>query len=246
MKRISLFIPCTVDLLMSEVGRATVTLLKKAGVIPVYHPEQTCCGHPAITAGVDELAVDLAKRFIEIFEKDDYIVCPAGSCIYTVKKLYSKVLAGEPSWKERAERIGSRVYELSQFLVDVLGIEDLGAEYHGKIAYHESCSLLRQLGISAQPKRLLQNVKGVEQVPLNEADACCGFGGEFSYRFAELSAAVVGDKVKNFLDSGAEILILSDPGCLLNVSGYLRRHHPEKKAMHLAVFLANNMAEVTA
>lgn len=241
---VSLFIPCTVDLMLSQIGQATVQLLRRAGVEPIYHSEQTCCGHPAITSGHDEQAIGLAKRFIQIFENDDHIVCPAGSCVHTVKNLYPLILSGEPECQERALEVGRHLYELSQYLVDVLGIEDLGAEYEGKVAYHESCSLLRHLGISDQPKRLVQKVRGTELVALNEADACCGFGGEFSYRYPDLSGVMVADKVAHFLNSEADILLLSDPGCLLNISGYLDRHHPGKKAMHWAQFLADHMGEV--
>jgi len=247
MGEVSLFIPCSVDLLLADLGQATVEVLRRAGVVPFYRPEQTCCGHPAITAGHVDLAVDLAKRFVVIFEKDEFIVCPAGSCVYTVKKLYPKVLQSEPAWQKRAEAVASRVYELSEYLVDVLGIEDLGAEYQGKVAYHESCSLLRHLGIDQQPKRLISNIRGVELVALNEADVCCGFGGEFSIKYPELSGAILGDKVRNFINSGADVLLLSDPGCLLNIAGYVNRNHPEKRVMHLAAFLASNLREeVTA
>lgn len=243
MEGVSLFIPCSVDLLLVELGQATVTLLKRAGQNPYYRPEQTCCGHPAITSGHIDLAVGLAKRFVEIFEKDECIVCPAGSCVYTVKHLYPRVLKDEPAWQKRAVGLASRVYELSEYLVDVLGVEDLGAEFQGKVAYHESCSLLRHLGIDRQPKRLIGGVKGAELVPLTEADTCCGFGGEFSIRYPELSGAILGDKVMNFINSGADVLVLSDPGCLLNIAGYISRNHPEKKVMHLAQFLAANLRE---
>ncbi len=246
MEGVSLFIPCSVDLLLADLGQAMVKIIRRAGGNPYYRPEQTCCGHPAITSGHVDLAVDLAKRFVEIFEKDECIVCPAGSCVYTVKHLYPRVLKDEPAWQKRASDVASRVYELSEYLVDVLGVEDLGAQYPGKVAYHESCSLLRHLGIDQQPKRLISGVKGTELVPLVEADTCCGFGGEFALKFPELSGAIVGDKVQNFVNSGADILLLADPGCLLNIAGYIMRHNPEKKVMHLAQFLAANLREVTA
>lgn len=246
MGKVSLFIPCTVDMLLADIGKAAVKLLRTVGQEPVYHPEQTCCGHPAITAGHDELAVDLAKRFINIFENDQYIVCLAGSCVYTVKHYYPKILADDPLWQKRAVDVGSRLYEFSQYMVDILGVEDVGAKYQGKIAYHESCSLLRHLGIGDQPKKLIQNVREAELVALNAADACCGFGGEFSYKYGEISAAIVEEKVNSFIDSGADILLISDPGCLLNISGYLSRHNPGKKAMHLASFLGEYTKGVRA
>lgn len=166
------------------------------------------------------------------------MVSPSGSCVHTVKHRYPALLAGEPEWRRRAEELSARIYELSQFLVDILKIEDVGASFAGKVAYHESCHVRRGLGISEPPKKLLRRVKGAELVPLPAADSCCGFGGDFALRFPDLSEAMVRDKVESFLASGADLLLLSEPGCLLNIHGYLRRNHPEKKAAHLASFLA--------
>ena len=122
--------------------------------------------------------------------------------------------------------------------MDVLGVEDVGAAYEGKVAYHESCNLLNGLGISDQPKRLIREVRGAELVPMNGSDICCGFGGEFSNAYSDISEAMVADKVRNYLESGADLLILCEPGCLININGYLSRHHPNRKAMHMADFLA--------
>ena len=133
--------------------------------------------------------------------------------------------------------MAGKTFELSQYLVDVLGSADVGAAYHGTVTYHESCHVLRGLGVASQPLRLIQNVRGTGYVPLANADACCGFGGEFAAAFPDISGALVKDKVQSFLDSPAEILLVSEPGCLLNISGYLHRHYPEKRVMHLAQFL---------
>jgi L-lactate dehydrogenase complex protein LldE len=225
MADVSLFIPCAADAILVEVGEATVKLLRSLGFNLVYHEEQTCCGQPAFTAGHLDLARKTAKRFIELFEKDEYIVSPSGSCLCTVKFSYPKVLADEPSWHRRAVQLARRVYELSQFIVDVAGIEDVQASYSGKITYHKSCHVLRGLGIDEQPLKLLANVKGAELLSLAAADVCCGFGGQFSYKYPHISEAILADKVKNFMASGAELLIVSDPGCLLNIKGYLHRYH---------------------
>jgi L-lactate dehydrogenase complex protein LldE len=238
MKEVSLFIPCTVDLLLPQIGEATVALLRRVGVNPVYHSEQTCCGQPALNAGYRQEAKQAAKHFIRVFQRDEIIVSPSGSCVCTVKAHYPELLAGEPDWQRKAEDLAGRVYELSQFLVDVLHVEDVGASFAGRLAYHESCHVLRGLGVSEQPKRLLRAVKGAEMVPLNEAETCCGFGGEFSVLFPEISEAMVKEKVDHFLASGADLLLLCEPGCLLNIGGYLSRNHPGKQAMHLATFLA--------
>jgi len=243
MKDVSLFIPCTVDLFLPHIGEATVSLLRRAGVNPIYHEEQTCCGQPAINAGYVKEAIKAAKHFIGIFEKDEVIVSPSGSCVVMVKDHYPELLAGEPEWRRRAETLATRIFELSQYLVDVLKVEDVGAAFEGKVAYHESCHILRGLGVSAQPKKLISAVKGTQLVPLNAADSCCGFGGEFANSYPDISESMVKEKVENYLVSGADLLLLCEPGCLLNIGGYLSRNHPGKKAMHLASFLANNGRE---
>lgn len=241
MQRVSLFIPCAVDAVLVDVGEATVKLLRHLGFNLVYHEAQTCCGQPAITAGHIDIAKDVAKRFIELFEKDEYVVSPSGSCLNTVKHSYPQILADEPAWYKRSMALSKRVFELSEFLVDVAGIEDVNARYSGKIAYHKSCHLLRGLGVDEQPLKLLANVKEAELVALSAANACCGFGGQFSYKYPHISEAILADKVKNFIASTADVLIVAEPGCLMNINGYLHRHHPELQAQHLACFLADNL-----
>ena len=216
-------------------------LLSSLGFELIYHEDQTCCGQPAVSAGHLEMARDIAKRFIEIFQDDDIIVSPSGSCVNTVKNDYPRLLAEEPDWQQRAAAVGERVYELSQFLVDRAEIEDVNASFEGKIAYHKSCHILRALGIDAQPLKLLSKVQGAEIVPLNAAEVCCGFGGQFALKYPLISSTLVDLKTENFLKSGADVLIVSDPGCLLNIGGYLHRHHPEREAMHLVSFLARNL-----
>jgi L-lactate dehydrogenase complex protein LldE len=237
MSDVSLFIPCMVDLLMPEIGESVFRLLRRLDQKPVYHEEQTCCGQPAISSGYNAPAIEAAKHFISIFENDEAIVSPSGSCVYTVKYDYPKLLADDPAWLKRAEGLSNRVFELSQYLVDVLGLSDVGSVFDGKVAFHESCKNLRGLGVSDQPKQLLQGVRGTEVVPLNGAEICCGFGGSFAVGYPEISEGMVKDKSTSFIESGADRLILSEPGCLLNVSGYLEKHHPEKQALHLASFL---------
>jgi L-lactate dehydrogenase complex protein LldE len=240
MNKVSLFIPCTVDLFLPHIGEAVVNLLRRVGVEPVYHPEQTCCGQPAINAGYLEEAKKAARHFIEVFGEDEAVVSPSGSCVCMVKQHYAELLADDPGWRRRAEELAPRVFEFSQYMVDVLHVEDVGAAFAGKVAYHESCHVLRGLGVSAQPKKLIQAVKGAELVPLEAAETCCGFGGEFANDYPDISAAMVRSKVENYLASGADLLLLCEPGCLLNIGGFLSRHHPGKKAMHVAHFLATD------
>ncbi len=238
--QVSLFIPCSVDGLLVEIGKDLVKLMADLGFDLHYHGEQTCCGQPAFTAGFIDEAKKSAKRFIEIFEDDEYIVSLSGSCVNTVKNEYVKALADEPVWLERAERLSAKVFEFSQFMVDVAGMENVDAHFVGKVAYHNSCHLLRGLGVKEQPMKMLNAVKGLELVALNGAEECCGFGGQFALNYPYISEAIVRDKVKNFIASEAKILILADPGCLLNINGYLHRHYPDYQAMHLVSFLANH------
>jgi len=243
MKNVSLFIPCTVNLFLPHIGEATVTLLRRLGINPVYHEEQTCCGQPAINAGYQKEAQKAAKHFIKVFGDDEQVVSPSGSCICTVKYHYPELFENEPEWRRRAEELAPRMFELSQYLVDVLNVEDVGASFAGKVTYHESCHILRGLGVSEQPKKLIKAVQGTQLVPLNAAESCCGFGGEFANNFPDISESMVKDKVENYLSSGADLLLLCEPGCLLNIGGFLSRNHPGKKAMHLASFLAPNGRE---
>ena len=238
MKEVSMFIPCTVDLFLPHIGEAMVSLLQRAGANPVYHRGQTCCGQPALNSGYRKEAKKAAKHFIELFGNDEAVVAPSGSCVGMVKHHYPELLGDEPDWFHRAAELAPRVYELSQYLVDVLRVSDVGAIFQGKVAYHESCHVLRGLGVSTQPKALISAVKGTKLVSMDQDDFCCGFGGEFANHHPDISEAMVQDKVRNYLDSGADLLILCEPGCLLNIGGYLSRHHPEKRVMHLASFLA--------
>jgi L-lactate dehydrogenase complex protein LldE len=243
MKNVSLFIPCTVDLFLPHIGEATVTLLRRLGINPIYHEAQTCCGQPAINAGYQKEAQKAAKHFIKVFGDDEQVVSPSGSCVCTVKYHYPELFENEPEWRRRAEKLAPRMFELSQYLVDVLQVENVGASFAGKVAYHESCHILRGLGVSEQPKKLIKAVPGTQLVPLNAAESCCGFGGEFANDFPDISDSMVKDKVENYLSSSADLLLLCEPGCLLNIGGFLSRNHPGKKAMHLASFLAYNGRE---
>lgn len=242
--KVSLFVPCTVDIMLPEIGMATYKLLSRLGETPTYHREQTCCGQPLFNAGYRDKAKGAAKHFIEVFEDDECIVSPAGSCVCMVKYHYPKLLEDEPDWHDRAKVIAGRIYELSQYIVDKLGVADVGASFEGKVAFHESCHVLRGLGVSDEPKKLIANVKGADCMELNNSTTCCGFGGEFSVNYPEISEAMVRDKARNFINTGAEILLLCEPGCLLNIRGYLHRNHPGLRAMHLASFLAGNGKEI--
>lgn len=243
MKGISLFIPCAVDAVLVDIGKATVNLLTHLGFDLIYHEEQSCCGQPAFSAGHVQEGIKIAKRFIEIFENDEVIISPSGSCVATVKYTYPKILSNEGQWHHRAMALSAKVFELSQFLVDVAGIEDVNARFEGSLAYHKSCHVLRALGVEQPVERLLSKVRNATLVPLEFSEECCGFGGQFSLKYPLISEAMVSDKIKHFIASGAQVLLVSDPGCLLNLMGYVHRHHPGLQVEHLVKFLSDHIEE---
>lgn len=238
MKRVSVHIPCMVDTLMPGTGRSVIRLLERLDIPFHYHTNQTCCGLPAFNAGVVPETKKVAKHFIELFGRDEAVVSISGSCVDMIRSHYPEILADEPDWQRRAMDLAGRVYELTEYLVDVLAIEDVGGAFAGKVAYHESCALLRGIGVSEQPKRLIRALAGAELVELRQAQTCCGFGGEFAHAYHEISEEMVAEKVNYFLASGADVLTMGEPGCYLNVSGYISRHHPEKRVVHIADLLA--------
>ena len=193
--RVSLFVTCLIDQFFPEVGEAMVTVLRRLGVEVDFPVGQTCCGQPAFNYGFRQEAKKVARHFITVFEGDGPIVAPSGSCTAMVKVFYPELFRDEPQWCRRAEALSSRVYEFSQFLVGVLGVEDVGAVYPGRVTYHDSCHLLRELGVREEPRRLIRAVKGVELMEMQRPDACCGFGGTFSVKLPHISEAILGDKI---------------------------------------------------
>lgn len=245
MMKVSLFIPCLVDQFLPDIGQATARLLKRLGADVDYDSRQTCCGQPLINAGRTREAKRSALRFIEIMGDSRYVVAPSGSCVHTVKKHYPELLSGTPDY-QRALSLAERTYELSDFLVNVMKADDsttplgppAGTGPPLKVTYHHSCHIIRGLGIFREPKVLLGNVAGIEVVPLVNDDVCCGFGGEFSLSYPEISAAMVHDKVAAVTASGARYLVLSEPGCILNIRGYVQRNNLPIEVIHLAQLLA--------
>lgn len=242
MTPVSLFIPCLVDLGVPQIGLDMVRLLRHLDCDPVYHTSQTCCGQVVYNSGYLDKARTLARRFIRLFENDPVIVSPSASCVKMVRHHYPDLFCDQLDWKKRAEAVAARTFELSEYITTVLGITDVGAAYKGAVAYHDSCSHFYGLEISEQPKSLLEQVIGIELVPLAAADVCCGFGGRFSTAYPQISTALVADKVSHFIDSGARLMVLGEPGCLLNINAYLSRHCPDTQALHLASFLAGNLS----
>ncbi|UCD82266.1 MAG: (Fe-S)-binding protein [Desulfobacterales bacterium] len=237
-KTVTLFIQCLVDGIYPEVGEAMVHIFRKLGISITCPTQQTCCGQPAFNSGYRRQARTAAKRFIEIFDSADTIVCPSGSCVTMVRHHYAELFNDDASWMQRARRVAGKTYELTEYLVDILGVDDLGAHYDGKVTYHDSCHLLRSLRVQEQPRRLLRRVSGAEFVELYDADKCCGFGGAFSVKYADISAAMVEDKVNNIIASGADTVTGCDMGCLMNIQGMLSRKGYDIKTLHIAQILA--------
>ena len=236
-QKATLFIQCLVDVMYPEVGVAMLKIFDKLG-IPVDCPtDQTCCGQPAFNAGYRQQAKVAARRFIEIFESKEVIVCPSGSCVAMVRHHYPQLFDGDSPWQRRAEAVAAKTYELSQYLVDVLGIDELGARFSGKLTYHDSCHALRTLGIRQQPRQLIAKVAGAELVEMNESERCCGFGGSFAVKYPDISTAMVTDKVDQIIATGADAVVGIDISCLMNIQGLLSRRKSSVKSVHIAELL---------
>jgi L-lactate dehydrogenase complex protein LldE len=236
--RVSLMITCLADVFFPQAGVATVRLLRRLGVDVEFPEAQTCCGQPHFNSGYHDDTRALAKRTIDLFRQDQVMVTPSGSCAAMVKIEYPELLHDDPKWHEKAQNLAARTHELSDFLVNVLQVEDVGATFRARAAYHMACHL-RGLGVLTEPERLLSKVKGLELVPLERFDECCGFGGSFSVRFPEISGAMVNDKAGFIEKSGADVLVSTDAGCLMNIAGCMHRRGSRARIMHLAEVLAS-------
>lgn len=240
--RAALFVTCLVDLMRPSIGFAAIRLLEAAGCEVVVPEGQTCCGQPAYNSGDRASAALLAKKVIAEFEPYEYIVAPSGSCADHIRNEYPGLLADQGDdgdWHGRAVALASRVHELTDFLVNVAKIECLPGDYRGSLTYHDSCAGLRSLGIKAQPRALLARLPGVELREMPGAEECCGFGGTFSVKFGEVSAAIAERKCGNACTTGAGAIVGGDLGCLLNIEGKLRRMGDEDtKVLHIAEVLA--------
>lgn len=239
--RVSLFITCLVDQLYPEIGTAVVNLLTKLGVEVTFNQDQTCCGQPAFNSGYRAEARDVAVRMLDLFTRElesaDYIVAPSGSCVTMVKKLYPNLFADDPQRQAQAEQISERLYELSEFLVEVLEVENVGANFGGRVTYHDSCHLLRELGISEAPRQLIKAAAGADFVEMKDAEVCCGFGGTFSVKYPEISAAIGEEKIRNIESSKADAVVACDASCLMHIGGLLSRKGSNVRPVHLAEFL---------
>ena len=240
-QKITLFIQCLVDAVWPHVGEAMVAVLERLGLELDCPTDQTCCGQPAFNSGFRQEARVAARRFIEIFENAGTIVSPSGSCVHMVRHHYAELFKDDPPWRERAEHVAGRTFEFTEFLVDVLKVEDMGASYPARATYHDSCHLLRGIRVKEQPRRLLRKVAGLELVEMKNSDYCCGFGGAFAVKYPDISAAMVNDKVDHIVNSGADTVVGCDTGCLLNIAGAVSRRGLSIKTLHIAEILAHHV-----
>ena len=238
MPRVALFVTCLVDRFFPHVGEAAVRVLRRVGVSPEFPDAQTCCGQPMYNTGYAAEAKEVAKHHLGVFEGYDHIVCPSGSCTSMTKIFTPDLFRDEPEWAERARRVAARTYELSDYLVTVLGREDVGAKFPAKVTYHDACHALRELRVREGPRRLLRAVKGLNFIELDGADECCGFGGTFSVKMADLSTAILEKKMRKIAASGAEVLTAVDSSCLMQMAGGLSRAGHKIRPLHLAEILA--------
>ncbi len=236
--KVALFVTCLVDLMRPTIGFAAVKLMEEAGCEVIVPPAQTCCGQPAYNAGDRKDAAAIARKVIESFEGFDHLVAPSGSCASQIRTHYPTLFAEGDPWKARAEALAAKSHELVAFLVDVLGVTSTGARFDGTVTYHDSCSGLRDLGIQAQPRKLLAAVEGLTLTEMKDPDVCCGFGGAFAVKYPDLSGAIVEKKAANVTAAGATTLLAGDLGCLMNMSGKLTRQGSSVQVRHVAEVLA--------
>lgn len=239
--KVALFVTCLVDTLFPAVGRATVELLERLGHEVAFPAAQTCCGQMHVNTGYQREALPLVRGFVEAFAGYDAVVAPSGSCAGSVRHQHAVVArrAGDEALARAAERIAGVTHELSEFLVDVLGVDDVGAYYPHRVTYHPTCHSLRLLRVGDRPLRLLRRVRGIDLVELPDAEQCCGFGGTFAVKNADTSTAMLADKMRAVLDTRAEVCAAGDSSCLMHIGGGLSRLRTGVRTVHLAEILAS-------
>ena len=235
--RVGLFVTCLVDLIRPTVGFAAIKLLEDAGCV-VEVPTQTCCGQPAYNSGDRATSRALAEQVIAAFEPYEYVVAPSGSCAGTLRTHYPDLFEGDAAWGARVTAFCAKTHELISFLTDVMGVSKVAARFDGNATYHDSCSGLRELGIKAQPRKLLSGIDGLTLKEMRDADICCGFGGTFCVKYPDISNTIVTKKAEHIAATGADTLLAGDLGCLMNMAGKLQRLGSPVKARHIAEVLA--------
>lgn len=242
-KKVELFIPCFIDQLYPETAFNTIKVLERVGCEVIYNPEQTCCGQPAYNAGFWDEAKKVGEKFLTSFSEDNYIVSPSASCVGMIKSGYNDLFTNSTE-HNTCRSLQRHIFEISDFLVNVLKVENFGAELVGTAVYHDSCSALRECNIKDEPRKLLANVGGLELVDMCGQDTCCGFGGSFSVKYEGISSAMAEQKVKNAQDVNADYIISTDASCLLQIQAYIDKHNIPIKTMHLVDVLTSGWANI--
>ncbi len=237
--RVSFFVTCIADTVSPSIGIQSVRLLEKLGCTVGFNPRQTCCGQPLVNSGYQRRARDSMRATIDalLMEGCDWVVAPSGSCVLQVKEFPRYFPEGD-AWRARAEQLADRTREITDFIVNVLGVTDVGAELHGRAAYHPSCHMARLLGVREPPLRLLENIRGLELVPFEGQDTCCGFGGAFAVKMADLSGAMVDEKVRHIAEAGVDYVLGADGACLANIRGRIQRLQLGIRVLHIVEALA--------
>ena len=243
--RVALMVTCLNDALFPDVGKATVRLLRRLGVDVAFPDGQTCCGQPMVNTGYVDEAVPAVRAFVDAFHGFDHVVTPSGSCAGSARHQHALVArrTGDAGLATAVAEVSPRVLELSEFLVDVLGVTDVGASFPHTVTYHPTCHSLRMLGVGDRPVSLLREVRGIRLVDLPDAQSCCGFGGTFAVKNPDTSIAMGSDKARHVVDSGAEVLVAGDSSCLMHIGGLLSRQRSGVRTMHLAEVLAATEGE---
>ena len=243
--RVALMVTCLNDALFPDVGKATVRLLRRLGVDVAFPDGQTCCGQPMVNTGYVDEAVPAVRAFVDAFHGFDHVVTPSGSCAGSARHQHALVArrTGDAGLATAVAEVSPRVLELSEFLVDVLGVTDVGASFPHRVTYHPTCHSLRMLGVGDRPVSLLREVRGIRLVDLPDAQSCCGFGGTFAVKNPDTSIAMGSDKARHVVDSGAEVLVAGDSSCLMHIGGLLSRQRSGVRTMHLAEVLAATEGE---
>ena len=236
--KVQLFIPCFIDQLYPQVAFNTVKVLEKAGCTVAYNTQQTCCGQPAFNAGFWGESKDVCTKFVQDFDGADYIVSPSASCAGFIRNNYGKLFENN-AFQSPAKKVSSQIFELSEFLVKILGITELGASFNGKATFHDSCAGLRECNIKAEPRALLSQVEGLELVEMNDTETCCGFGGSFAVKYDTISVAMADQKIDNAIATEAEFIISTDMSCLMHLDGRINHHGQQIKVIHLADILSS-------
>lgn len=247
----SLFVTCIIDQFYPDVGESTVRVLSRLGVDLDFPTAQTCCGQPAFNSGFWSEAKPLARRNIDLFQTDEYVVVPSGSCASMMRVFYAELFHDEPQMQNRISSLASRTFELSEFIVDVLGVTDFSqfaandeSKPTRKITYHEGCHLRRELDARTQPRALLESLPGVELVEMGQSEVCCGFGGTFSVKYPEISGAMLGDKLKFAADTCADAITACDSSCLMHIGGGLRKQGIPIQPLHIAQVLDGELMAI--